>query len=317
MANDTDAEPDSNQFNPYEPGEAAVSVRSDADAVPSTQIAPGEPPEAPTYRRWLKNLRVVFGRVRGPILGVWTSFVVGVGLLLVPVVWLLMTQYSPSSRELGLLAPVGLRLKVSMVGLTASQYVLLGVLLLAPLRPLRRAAFEGVEGAGTFGEVVTLALDRLLPVIAAVLVTCVAFGAVDAGLQATGVTSHLSASGGAGTFVQGLVWAGLYFVVMPILYRVATTDETLPACFVDGFRLMASHLLFLLGGCLAIALYMVGAVVTVFVTIEFAEGILEVAYGPVVTGVIGGFSMLVVWWSAIVAYATLLATCEEADGGAE
>lgn len=317
MADETDGEPDANQFNPYEPGEAAVSVRSDDDSTPRGQIAPGEPPETPTYRRWLENLRVVLGRVRGAILGVWASFAVGVGLLLVPVVWLLLTQYSPGSRELGLLAPVGLRLKVSMVGLTASQYVLLGVLLLAPLRPLHRAALEGSEGAGTFGEAVTLALDRLLPIIGALVVVCVAFAAVDAGLQATGVTSELSAPGDAGIFVEGLVWCGLYFAVMPMLYRVATTDDALVACFGDGLRLVASHLLFLVGGCLAIALYMVSSLLVTFLILDRVGSILQIGSAEPVAGVIGGLIVLVVWWSAIVAYATLLATVEEAEGGAE
>jgi hypothetical protein len=317
MAEEMDGEPESNQFNPYEPGEAAVSVRSDADSESSTRMAPGEPPETPTYRRWARNLRVVFGRVRGPVLGVWASFAVGVGLLVVPVVWLLMTQYSPGSRELGLLAPVGLRLKVSMVGLTVSQYVLLGVLLFAPLRPLHRAAVEGSEGAGTFGEAVGLALDRLLAIVAAVLVICVGFAAVDAGLQATGVTSEVSALGDAGIFVEGLVWYGLYFAVMPMLYRVATTDDALVACFGDGLRLVTSHLLFLVGGCLAIALYMVSSLLVIFLILDRVGSILQIGYAEPVAGVIGGLVVLVVWWSTIVAYATLLATVEEADGGAE
>lgn len=317
MADDTDGEPDSNQFNSYEPGEAAVSGRSDADSESSTRIAPGEPPETPTYRRWARNLRVVFGRVRGPVLGVWASFAVGVGLLLVPVVWLLITQYSPGSRELGLLAPVGLRLKVSMVGLTASQYVLIGVLLLAPLRPLHRAAFEGGEGAGAFGEAVTLALDRLLPIAAAVMVICIALAAVDTGLQATGMTSHLPAVGDAGVFLEGLVWYGVYFAVGPMLYRVATTDDALPVCFGDGLRLVAPHLLFLLGGCLAIALYMVSSVLAAFMIRDVVESIFPFGYGELASGIMVGSIVLAVWWSAIVAYATLLATVEEAGGGGE
>lgn len=317
MADETDGEPDANQFNPYEPGEAAVSVRSDDDSTPRGQIAPGEPPEAPTYRRWLENLRVVLGRLAGPILGAWVSFAIGVGLLLVPVVWLLTTQYTPSSRELGILAPVGLRLKVSMVGLTASQYVLLGVLLLAPLRSLHRAAFEGDEGVSTFGEAVTLALDRLLPIIGALVVVCVAFGAVDAGLHATGAMSRLSAFGWAGMFVEGLVWYGLYFAVTPILYRVATSDDGILVCFGEGLRLLASHLPFLLGGCLAIALYMISGMFGAFLIIDLVGSSLQTGYAEPVAGVFGGLAVLLIWWSAFVAYATLLATVEEAEAVGE
>ncbi len=302
---------DSDDFNPYSPGDAAVDPGESREAPPSDRIADSTPPSGPTLRRWLTNLPVVFRRLLGPVGGAWLVLFGGFVALLIGLGGILVVAMPGEALQDG---GAGAGPGVVLAALPAAivVYGALGILWLGPFRPLRRVAFEGDRGVDSLSEALRLSLHKKWSIVGLALVVTLLYSCLS-GCLAGSIGSAIGSAdqGVVGALLVPVLTLAALAPIAPALYIVSVTDAGPLESISAGTNLLGTHPRYLIGGYLAVAFVFACGVVGIPLLVFGASFLLLLE--PVGWLLAAGL-MVIGYGVGVVAYATLFFTLEETVG---
>jgi hypothetical protein len=311
MTDERGTDADSEQVNPYEPGESAVDPAEASEAGPPGRIAESDPPSSPSLGRWLTNLPVVSGRMIGPVGLAWLVLLVGAFVLMLGVGSIFAFSFLSGKPEAGGAASHrGIAMAALPVGLVLEGAF--GIAWFGPFRPLRRVAFRGPGAVASLGEALGMSVERKWSVAGLTIVLIYGYSVLTGGLIAVFVVAFGSLEQGLlGAVVLASVSAASLVPAAPAVYLVSATDAGLMKSIGTGTDLLTSRPGYLIGGLLGVAgVFLVGVVGVPAVLIAGSFVLLVEPVGWVLAAL---WSPLGLWVTAVT-FATLFATLEEATG---
>lgn len=286
---------DNDQLQPLEDRGAANDSRG--------QIAESTPPEGPTVGRLIQNLPVILKRSLGAVAWAWLAVATGIATVLTIVISAAQLQRSawrlaPTDSTVHLTPGSGL----GLLGLVLVVVACLAVVLVGPMRPVRKVTFEGKRAVPTVIHGVQLMVERIFPITGLLLGSIVLFGGFFALVDVSAFEFRSFVS----TDRHNALAIAIQFFLIPMVYLVAVTDGTFRACLRTTVDLLGRHTGYLLGG------YLVLTVATI-ATEDLVYGVLQwlADAGPQLLEIAPTASANLVRMVVCVA---LFATIEETDG---
>ena len=250
---------DDGGFNPYAPTDGAVDPLVETPDDPTARIANSEPPDRPTFGRWMRNLPVVISRGGGLVATTWLTLLAGY-VPAVSTVGAILYLLTPS-RFASMSAGVFYLLAALPVLLFAVGGLALTVF--GPMRPLRTVVFEGRDAVPSTERATWSVLERFWPNVLAAMAMTVGLGIAQF-LGQAGLARLLRSIGtpeliDGGQFVGSLaiVFAFIY-ATSPLSYLVPATDLSLSEALGRAVDLATEHVVYLLSGNLLIVMAAVG-----------------------------------------------------------
>ena len=289
------------EFNPYEPGEAAVDPAMPAEPTGdgALQISPTAPPRKPTVSRAMENFNIVLDRAFGPVgvgwLSVFFGYMFGFGIIGVVAALAIPGILSSGMGDgatfgmLALLAPI-----VAIVAIGAAS------LFIGLTRALRKVAFGGEHVIAGVGEAFSTAFERFWPIVGMFFAWLLILG-LPLALMVVGTVQMESPIL---AILGGLGVAGLAVLLSPLFYVVPATDLGLGASFSKSIEIVTTHF-----GYLALCfLALMGA------GFALGCGLGIVGLVPFLGAIVSFVAQIAINFFSWVAFVTVFATIEETAG---
>jgi len=291
----------SDDFNPYEPGDAAVDPeRQQEQSVDGEmQIAPTTPPRSPKVSRAMENFSIVLDGAFGAVGGGWLVVFFG-NLIFGGSVGLVAALAGSGLDAAGMSAQASGGVMILMLPVIAIGVLGLGSLFVGLTRALRKVAFGGPRAISGVGGALSTALERFWSILGMILawglVLLVPTGAIGV-VAGQAETPELMV-------VAMLVVFVLAVLLSPLFYVVPATNLGIGGSFSKAVEVVSDNL-----GYVALCFVaMIGAALAVGCVVGLLQFI------TIIGTIIGFFINIAMQFFMWVAYVTMFATIEEARG---
>lgn len=301
MVDQPDGGGNSDDFNPYEPGDAAVDPAMPSDPTGgegALQISPTQAPNKPEVSRAIENFNIVLDRAFGPVGGGWLVVFFGYMILAV-ILGVATVALVPGLAASGLGEAAGGAVLL-MVPIFAIVAIGAGSLFVGLTRSLRTVAFGGERAVAGVGEALSIAFERFWSILG-MFVGWFLLMALPMGLVMV-----------AGAQLDSPVLAvvgGLFAIVIavfaaPLFYVVPSTDLSIGASFSKSLEVLTGNFGYL-------ALCFLALLATALL---LGCGMAVLNFIPIIGQIIGFALQLALNFFSWIAFVTVFATIEEANG---